>query len=211
MKNILAVVLGLAIAMMASSLASPPPANAAQMPTDPAEAARVFEAEVDKWNRGPVSYLFTQEEQKIWKKLRDDDEKREFIRWFWQRRNDDTRDDQTPFMVGFYTRVAYANKRFPGFPRGWRSDRGRAWIILGRPDSIRAASTGLEVWTYFTGRLLAGESYADELQVAFARRNNSTWEIYGSFGAGVWPTNVLQSFEIVNMATVRDPFLERKR
>ena len=182
------------------------------MPTDPAEAARVFEADVDEWDRGPVGYLFTEEEQKIWKELRNDDEKREFIRWFWQRRDDDTRDDPGAFFIDFYTRVAYANKRFSGFPRGWKSDRGRVWIILGRPDNIRpSTTTGLEVWKYFTGRLLAGESYADELQIAFARVNASTWDIYSEFGAGVWPTYVLRSFEIVNMATVRDPFLERKK
>ncbi len=102
MKNAPALIL-LVIATMAASLASPPPAKAAQMPTDPAEAARVFEADVDvdEWNRGPVSYLFTDDEQKMWKDMRNDDEKRDFIRWFWQRRDDDPRIDGNPFFVGF--------------------------------------------------------------------------------------------------------------
>ncbi len=183
------------------------------MPTDPEEAARVFEADVDKWDRGPVNYLFTPDEQKIWKDLRSDDEKREFIRWFWQRRDDSTRDNRNSFLVDFYTRVALANKRFGGFPRGWKGDRGRVWIILGRPDNIRPdLATGLEIWKYFTpGRLLAGESYLGELQIAFAQVGAAEWEIYGGIGPGVWPTYVLRTFQIVNKATIQDPFLELKK
>jgi len=210
MKNIPAVAIGLAVAMTAASLALPPPAKAAQMPTEPAEAARVFEADVSKWDRGPASYLFTPDERKIWKDLPNDDDRTRFIRWFWQRRDDDTRDNRNPFFVGFYTRVAEANKRFAGFPRGWKGDRGRAWIILGRPDGMRTdLGTELEIWTYFTpGRLLAAESYAGELQIAFAQVDTARWEIYGGIGPGVWPTHILRTFDIVNRANIQDPFLE---
>ena len=126
-SSLLAALLCATVAISAA-VAAP---SGAQFPTDPEEAMRHFEAEIDDWHRGPVQYLLLEDERKTWRELRSEDEKRRFIRWFWDRRDDDPRDNVIPFRGGFYTRVATANKRFPGFPRGWRSDRGRdAWNSL---------------------------------------------------------------------------------
>jgi len=184
-----------------------------QMPTDPAEAMAVFEGDMEKWNNGPVSYLFLPDELDAWKELDTDEERREFIQWFWDRRDDDLRDRQHPFKEGFYTRVATSNQRFSEFPRGWKSDRGRVWIILGRPDALttnRAAE--LEVWTYNTyGGILRSSSNMGEMQVAFIRVGVGNREIYGGIAPGVWPPYLLSAFNIVNRALIENPSLEREQ
>lgn len=181
---------------------------AVQMPTDPAEAMRVFESDISNFDKGPASYLFVEDESDIWDDLGNDDERQLFIQWFWDRRDDDLRDREHPFKEGFYTRVAEANRRFSGFPRGWRSDRGRVWIIFGRPIGMRA-NLGSEVWSYTTpGSYLASVSYLGEMQVAFRQVDVGRWEIYGGIGPGVWPPYLLQAFQLVNRAGIEDPRLE---
>jgi len=186
---------------------------AAQMPTDPNEALRVFELEASPsdWANGPVQYLFTKDERDIWNEIDDDEERRDFITWFWERRDEDLRDRRNPFQEGFYTRVATANDRFAEFPRGWKSDRGRTWVILGRPDGIRAGGLDSEVWSYSTyGGILRAQSYLGEMQIGFRRVDTGKWEIGGGVGPGAWPPYVLQAFDVVNRASVVNPDLEWK-
>jgi GWxTD domain-containing protein len=185
----------------------------AQMPTDPAEAMRYFEqeTEVGEWDNGPVQYLFTREEREIWDDLEADEQRRDFVQWFWDRRDADLRDQQHPFREGFYTRVATANERFSGFPRGWRSDRGRVWIVLGRPDGIRASGLNSEVWIYNTyGGILKSSSYMGQMEVGFRQVEPAQWQIAGGVGPGAWPPYVLQAFDIINQALIQNPDLEWK-
>lgn len=202
----------LAATFFAVAFLAAPAAASGQMPTDPAEAMRVFEENVRKWGDGPAQYLFTREERGIWKKLDNDEQRRDFIQWFWDRRDDDLRDRQNPFKEGFYTRVGTANQRFSGFPRGWRSDRGRVWIILGRPDGMRASGLGRDVWTYYTyGGILKSSSVLGQMEVGFVKVDTATWDIAGGIGPGAWPAYLLQGFDLVNLATIEDRTLEWKK
>jgi len=204
--------LAIAATFFAVAYLAVPAAAAAQLPTEPFEAMQVFEENVGKWNGGPVQYLFTSEEFDIWKELDDDEERRDFIQWFWDRRDDDLRDRQHPFREGFYTRVATANQRFAGFPRGWKSDRGRVWIILGRPDGMRAGGLRSELWSYNTyGGILKTSSYMGEMEVGFVKVDTATWEITGGIGPGAWPPYLLRAFDIVNRALIENPDLEWKQ
>lgn len=189
------------------------PAAAAQLPTEPAEAVRVFENEAgaEEWADGPVQYLFTKEEHDIWDDLETDEERRDFRNWFWERRDPDLRDRRHPFLEDFYTRVATANERFSGFPRGWRSDRGRVWVTLGRPDGVSAGGLDTAVWSYSTyGGILRSSSFMGEMKVAFVQVEPSRWQIAGGVGPGAWPPYVLQAFDAVNRALIVNPDLEWK-
>ncbi len=200
----LALVTGIMLALSTGTAIGIP-----QMPTDPAEAMRVFEEDPGDWNRGPVQFLLTREERDLWAELDGDDEKREFIEWFWDRRDEDLRDRQNPFKEGFYTRVATANDRFSGFPRGWRSDRGQVWIVLGRPDGIRAGGLRSEIWVYNTyGGILKTTSVMGQMEVGFLQVDTGKWEITGGVGPGAWPAYVINAFNIVNAAVIVQPELE---
>ena len=105
-------------------------------PTTAEEAIAYFEGQVDEWLRGPVDFIILDDERDQWKELETTEQRRAFIDWFWARRDVDLRDSRNPFKLSFYERVATANQRFRGFPRGWKSDRGLVWVIIDRPDAM---------------------------------------------------------------------------
>lgn len=108
----------------------------------------------------PLVYLLEAREQQVYDGLAADG-KRRFLRRFWTAR------DSTPgangsngAMARFYHAVDYANQAFreggAGQVPGWRTDRGRIFLINGRWDEIlkrpMASPSPYEVWKYTRGR-----------------------------------------------------------
>jgi len=55
----------------------------------------------------------------------------------------------------YYRRIEYANAHFSVVSPGWKSDRGRIYILYGRPDEIERhpMEIGLkpyEIWHYYS-------------------------------------------------------------
>jgi GWxTD domain-containing protein len=62
-----------------------------------------------------------------------------FQKDFWARRDPDPSTPQNEYQIEHYKRFKYANSnfgRFQGGNPGWRSDRGRIFIIYGEPSEI---------------------------------------------------------------------------
>ncbi|MDQ2936545.1 MAG: GWxTD domain-containing protein [Acidobacteriota bacterium] len=114
----------------------------AQDPTrqsqDPMEKPRNVKPELKKaykdWLEKDVTYVITVEERKAFKKLQTDDEREKFIEEFWRRRDPDPDTDENEFKEEYYERIAYANEHFASGIPGWKTDRGRIWIMYGKPD-----------------------------------------------------------------------------
>jgi GWxTD domain-containing protein len=114
----------------------------AQDPTrqsqDPMEKPRNVKPELKKaykdWLEKDVTYVITDEERKAFKKLQTDDEREKFIEEFWRRRDPDPDTDENEFKEEYYERIAYANEHFASGIPGWKTDRGRIWIMYGKPD-----------------------------------------------------------------------------
>jgi GWxTD domain-containing protein len=105
---------------------------------DPSEKPRNVKPELKKaykdWLEKDVTYVITDEERKAFKKLATDDERERFIEEFWRRRDPDPDTDENEFKEEYYERIAYANEHFASGVPGWRTDRGRIWIMYGKPD-----------------------------------------------------------------------------
>ena len=105
---------------------------------DPSEKARNVKPELKKayrdWLDKDVTYVITDEERKAFKKLATDDERERFIEEFWRRRDPDPDTDENEFKEEYYERIAYANEHFASGIPGWKTDRGRIWIMYGKPD-----------------------------------------------------------------------------
>jgi GWxTD domain-containing protein len=107
-----------------------------------------------KWLDEDVAYIITPEEKAAFGKLRTDPEREEFIEHFWERRNPTPESVDNPFKVEHYRRIAYANKHFAspdGRTPGWRTARGRFYIIYGPPDEIDDFSSyphPYQIWRY---------------------------------------------------------------
>jgi GWxTD domain-containing protein len=105
---------------------------------DPMDKPRNVKPELKKaykdWLEKDVTYIITDEERRAFKKLATDDERERFIEEFWRRRDPDPDTEENEFKEEYYERIAYANEHFASGIPGWKTDRGRIWIMYGKPD-----------------------------------------------------------------------------
>lgn len=95
-----------------------------------------------KWLEEDVLYIINDEEKAIFTELTTDDEKEQFIEQFWFRRDPDPRTASNEFKEEHYRRIAYANEHYTSGDPGWRTDRGRIYIIHGPPDNLETRPMG---------------------------------------------------------------------
>ena len=89
-----------------------------------------------------VAYIITDDEKATFKALANEEERENFVEQFWARRNPDPRSGDNAFKEEHYRRIAYANEHFTSGIAGWRTDRGRIYIMLGKPDQLESHPTG---------------------------------------------------------------------
>jgi GWxTD domain-containing protein len=125
-------------------------------PATPAATRRneVLGSPYEKWVKEDVVYVITLAERKAYQELTTDDERAHFVQQFWERRDPTPGTARNEFRDEHYRRIAYANQRFPGTNMpGWRTDRGRTYIMFGPPDEIESHPAGepfpYEVWRYW--------------------------------------------------------------
>jgi GWxTD domain-containing protein len=95
-----------------------------------------------KWLDEDVRWIITDEELSAFKKLSNNAERDTFIESFWQRRDPTPDTAENEYKEEHYRRIAYANEHFAAGIPGWRTDRGRIYIMYGKPDSIDAHPMG---------------------------------------------------------------------
>jgi len=89
-----------------------------------------------RWLSDEVPYIITNEERAAFKKLSTDDEREAFIENFWERRNPNPGSPENEFKEEYYRRIAYANEHYASGIPGWKTDRGRIYIMYGPADEI---------------------------------------------------------------------------
>jgi len=95
-----------------------------------------------KWLNEDVRWIISPEELTAFKALSNDEERDAFIENFWQRRDPTPDTEENEFKEEHYRRIAYANEHFAAGRAGWRTDRGRIYIVFGPPDEIEAHPSG---------------------------------------------------------------------
>jgi GWxTD domain-containing protein len=107
---------------------------------------RAFKQEVSKtykkWLEEDVVWIITDEERAAFKQLSNDEERDNFIEAFWQRRDPTPDTEENEYKEEHYQRIAYANEHFAAGVPGWRTDRGRIWIVYGKPDETESHPSG---------------------------------------------------------------------
>jgi len=94
------------------------------------------------WLEEDVVYIITPEERSAFLQLETNEEREQFIEQFWLRRSSNPDLPDNDFKEEHYRRIAYANEHFASGIPGWRTDRGRIYIIWGKPDEIESHPTG---------------------------------------------------------------------
>src|SRR6266705_666510 len=110
------------------------------------ENAKSFKHELSvedkKWLNEDVRWIVTDDERKAFMQLSNEEEREQFIEAFWQRRNPNPDSEDNEFKDEHYRRIAYANEHLPAGIPGWKTDRGRIYIVFGAPDEIESHPSG---------------------------------------------------------------------
>ena len=135
-----------------------------------------------KWLDEDVIYIISPEERHSFLHLATNEEREQFIEAFWQRRNPDPDSPENTFKEEHYRRIAYANEHFASGIPGWKTDRGKIYIMWGPADEVDSHPTGgtwdrpsdqgggstttypWETWRY---RHLDGEGLGENVELEF--------------------------------------------
>jgi GWxTD domain-containing protein len=101
-----------------------------------------LDSQYKKWLDQDVVYIISPEERSAFLHLSTNEEREQFIEQFWQRRNPDPESPENTFKEEHYRRIAYANERFASGIPGWRTDRGKIYIMWGPADEIESHPSG---------------------------------------------------------------------
>jgi GWxTD domain-containing protein len=124
--------------------AQPKPKLIAQAQTTPAPAPPPAVSPYTKWLEEDVRWIITSDERDAFLKLQTDGERSRFIEQFWLRRDPTPGTPENEFKEEHYRRLRYANDHFTsksGIP-GWKTDRGRIYVVFGPPDERDEHPTG---------------------------------------------------------------------
>jgi GWxTD domain-containing protein len=105
-------------------------------------AQKEMESAYKKWLTDEVPYIITDDERAAFKKLSTDDEREQFVEQFWERRNPNPSSPENEFKEEYYRRIAYANEHYASGIPGWKTDRGRIYIMYGPADEIESHPSG---------------------------------------------------------------------
>jgi GWxTD domain-containing protein len=101
-----------------------------------------LDSQYKKWLNEDVVYIITPEERSAFLQLSTNEEREQFIEAFWARRNPDPDSPENTYKEEHYRRIAYANEHYSSGIPGWKTDRGRIYIIWGKPDEIDSHPSG---------------------------------------------------------------------
>src|ERR1039457_6551913 len=119
-----------AAVMAAWQTSAPPPA--------PVPAATPY----TKWVSEDVAYIIRDDERAAFGRLQSDAEREHFIEQFWLRRDPTPGTVENEFKEEHYRRIAYTNEHYATSVPGWKTDRGRIYIVYGPPDEKESHPSG---------------------------------------------------------------------
>src|SRR2546427_5674248 len=94
------------------------------------------------WLDEDVVYIIAPEERTAFLQLSTNEEREQFIEQFWLRRSSNPDLPDNDFKEEHYRRIAYANEHYASGIPGWKTDRGRTYIIWGPADEVDSHPTG---------------------------------------------------------------------
>jgi GWxTD domain-containing protein len=120
-----------------------PVAPPAPQPQPPQAVRTEVTNYLSKWPDQEVPDIISPDERAVFEKLRTDEEREMFIQQFWLRRDPTPETEANEYRENYYRRIVQANERFTtGGTPGWKTDRGRIYILHGPPDEVETHAQG---------------------------------------------------------------------
>src|ERR1700745_3231444 len=95
-----------------------------------------------QWLTEDVVYIISPEERNAFLQLDTNEEREQFIEQFWLRRSSNPDLPENDFKEEHYRCIADANEHFASGIPGWKTDRGRMYIMWGPADEVESHPTG---------------------------------------------------------------------
>lgn len=99
-------------------------------------------------------YIATPLEIEKYKKLNNLEGKRSFTNEFWKSKDDNPATPENEFFKSYLQRIDICNQKYQSMGKpGWKTDRGRVYLLYGEPTEIERYPNQLEtrpyeIWTY---------------------------------------------------------------
>ncbi len=128
-----------------------------------------------------IAYIASPLEKKAFLSLRNDIDRNEFSKLFWEQRDPSKGTPFNEFKEEHIRRYQYANRYLKkGSSRpGWKTDMGRIFIIMGPPFSRQPINSSdlypVEIWEYITG---GKNGMPPVVRLLFYRKNNMEYHLY---------------------------------
>ncbi|HSR54357.1 MAG TPA: GWxTD domain-containing protein [Acidobacteriota bacterium] len=154
--------------------------------------------EYRQWLNEEVPYLISDRERDEFQALLTDAERQRFIERFWRLRDPDPSTEANEFRSQHLQRVRQANDKFSEGVPGWKTARGRVWIMHGPPDSIHFDVGGsmLELKIFRPTEVLAENSSVYKTpfaRISLEMPDSEVWVYHHLEGARHFPG----TFEVV--------------
>jgi len=101
-----------------------------------------LDSQYRQWLNEDVIYIVSPEERNAFLQLDTNEEREQFIEQFWLRRSSNPDLPDNDFKEEHYRRIAYANEHYASGIPGWKTDRGKMYIMWGPADEIESHPTG---------------------------------------------------------------------
>src|ERR1700719_3515416 len=95
-----------------------------------------------QWLNEDVVYIISPQEREAFLQLDTNEEREQSIEQFWLRRSSNPDLPDNDFKEEHYRRIAYANEHYASGIPGWKTDRGRLYIMWGPADEVDSHPSG---------------------------------------------------------------------
>ena len=101
-------------------------------------------------------YIASEPEKDRYEALSTVEAKREFTYTFWRARDENPSDDRNQYFLDYLKRLEESNAKFTAAKKdGWKTDRGRVYLVYGPPSQMdrypnETETKPYEIWTYET-------------------------------------------------------------
>ena len=99
-------------------------------------------------------YIASQSEMDYIKDAKTNKEKTKRYLEFWKKKDPSPSTEENEVFNEYYRRINYANEHFSHYIKGWKTDRGMVFILLGAPNNVdrhpfEYDSKPYEIWQYY--------------------------------------------------------------
>jgi GWxTD domain-containing protein len=161
------------------------------------------DAPTPEWREGPIRYIITKSEDKEYRQLETEEERRRAVEAFWLRRDPTPDTPGNELRAQFWRRVREATRQYGKDTTrpGWLTDMGKIYVLFGPPDEISSdvmaeGRRDIIVWIYRNTPSVGG---ADVLGgpnqvIAFAEDGSGDYRLTAepSKVADVWEGSIFE-------------------